>query len=141
MRDDLSTGQFIFRALGIVAGVCLVALVIWIIEIGFSSVAGRGNAEIARNSAENWTTQQARFEELYAQIRVDDANLSVLKTALDADPTNPLKQTEFTGLQLNCKNNTAEYDALARTFMAENFRDTDLPFQIDVTNPLTDCEA
>jgi len=114
--------------------------VIWIVNVATSGVRGQGDAVIKKNSADNWTKQQAEFERLYASIKAQDKNIGIAHAELRADPTNQVKQTNYSGQIRNCNDTVGAYNAKAREYLAEDFRAADLPDQIDQTDPATDCK-
>ncbi len=130
-------------ALSIIAGIIGLTLLIWggwAISVAVSGPKSQGDAIKTKNSAENWTAAQARFEKQYQSVIAADRKIAVHKSALDADPTNPTLQTNLTGVTTVCMSATADYDAESRKFLSEDFKSTDLPYQIDQTNPATDCK-
>lgn len=128
--------------LSILAVVAIVALSWggWALSVAVSGPKGVGDAIKQKNSAENWTAAQARFEKQYAAVKGLDQKIGVHRSALEADPKNPVLQTNLTGVTSACVSAVAEYDAESRKFLSEDFKSTDLPYQIDQTNPLTDCK-
>ncbi|QWY82785.1 hypothetical protein PP641_gp045 [Arthrobacter phage SilentRX] len=135
-----TTGKMI--GLAILAVVVIVALSWggWALSVALSGPKGVGDAIKTKNSAENWTAAQARFEKQYAAVKGLDQKIAVHRTALAADPKNPTLQTNLTGVTTACLSAVAEYDAESRKYLSEEFKSTDLPYQIDQTNPATDCK-
>lgn len=129
--------------LGVLGGVLLLALLTvgaWGVKVATSGIRGEGDAVIQRNSAENWTTAQARFEGLYAEIIATDQKVQIAKEALDANPDDRTATDNYYGTRTVCLSIVADYNAEARSFLAANFRAADLPDQIDSRNPATDCQ-
>lgn len=129
--------------LTVIAVIVIVALItggIWLANVLASGFRGEGDAVIKKNSADNWTRQQAEFERLYASIKTQDKNIGIAHAELQADPTNQVKQTNYSGQVRNCNDTVGAYNAKAREFLAEDFRAADLPAQIDETDPTTDCK-
>jgi uncharacterized protein HemX len=122
----------------------IVALVIgvglWFFYVKTSGIKGQGDAERQKNSAQNWTKQQAEFERMYASIKAQDKNITIAYKEVKAKPDDTVKQTNYAGLVRNCNDTVATYNATARSFLAEQFRAADLPAQIDETDPATDCK-
>lgn len=101
----------------------------------FASSSGKVQKTEIINSGANQLTQQAAFETLFADIKRYDVQLNQAAASND-----PHKDTIVLGLENQCADAVAKYDALARTERAEAFRAADLPAQIDVTDPATDCK-
>lgn len=116
----------------IVAVVLVVGAIIWGINVASSGVRGEGDAIIQRNSAENWLDAQARFEENYAEYEATIFKIDQAKTALEADPEDPLLKTNYSGTVNYCASLVADYNADARNYLREDFRAADLPDKIDV---------
>lgn len=135
-----STGKII--GLSILAVVTVIALSIggyWL-SVAYSGPKGVGDGIKQKNSAENWVQAQARFEKQYAAVKGLDQKIAVHRSALEADPKNPTLQTNLTGVTTACLSAVAEYDAESRKYLSEEFKSTDLPYQIDQTNSATDCK-
>lgn len=124
---------------GIVACVA-VAIAAWFFRVQTSEIKGEGDALIRKNSAQNWTTAQARFESLYAEIAATDRKVTIAKQRLDAHPDDKTAADTYLGTQNVCLSFVADYNAAARTYLAADFRAVDLPAQIDATDPTTDCQ-
>lgn len=130
-------------ALGVIAGIIAVTLLawgIWAISVAVSGPKGVGDAIKTKNSSENWTAAQARFEKQYQAVRAADQKISMHRAALESDPTNSTLRTNLTGVTAVCISATADYDAESRKYLSEEFKSTDLPYQIDQADPLTDCK-
>ncbi len=130
-------------ALTIIGGIIATTLLvwgIWAISVAISGPKGQGDAIKTKNSADNWTAAQARFEKQYQSVIAADQKIAVHQKALDADPTNPILQTNLTGVTTVCISSVADYNAESRKFLSEDFKSTDLPYQISTTNPATDCK-
>ena len=127
----------------IVVGVVIAVLLgwgIWALRVATSGVAGQGNAVVQKNSAANWTQAQAGFVVRYAEVEATDRKIQNAWERLQKDPEDRFAETNYYGARDVCESQVADYNSLARTYLAEDFRDADLPEQIDDTNPLTDCK-
>lgn len=113
---------------------------IWGISVAVSAPKGVGDAVIKKNSAENWTAAQARFEDLYADIQASDRKIQVARSAVETAPNDKTAQQTLQGVQSACISFVGEYNAEARKFLSEEFRSADLPAQIDNHDPSTDCK-
>lgn len=124
----------------IVILVGLLSVGIWYFNVETSDVRGAGNAEIAKNEAGNRIRAQEGFEKYYQGIVSADASINITADALKADPESLKMQTELRGQKQACVKLVGEYNAKARSFSQADFRAADLPFEIDTTNPQTDCK-
>lgn len=120
--------------------IALISIGVWGFKVVTSDVKGQGDATVQKNSANNRIAAQARFEDLYADIKATDAKLDAARDKAEANPKSQVAQTEFTGLQNYCLDVVADYNAEARKYLAEQFRAIDLPAQIDTQVPETDCK-
>jgi hypothetical protein len=130
-------GVFVLIWLGIVA---LVGILVWGFRVVTSDIKGQGNAVIIKNDAVNRIAQQERFEQLYADVKAADLKIGTAAAALVLSPLDKTAQQTYTGTINFCIQVSADYDALARKFSAEDFRSVDLPEQIDRFDSSTDCK-
>jgi len=143
-----------------VAVVIIAPVAIWGIRVATSDTRGAGNVEIERNSAENRVRAQAYFEQHYQDIQKFDLQIADAQKAYDNFiATNPKptaddvvaaqiytqqlnsRQVTLTGLQQQCQNTVADYNAEARKTLAAEWRSKELPYQIDGSSPATDCKS
>ena len=143
----------------LIAVVLVAPIAIWGIQVATSDTRGAGNTEIARNSAENRIRSQAYFEQSYQDISKFDLQIGDAQKAYNDFVTNNPKpsaedlvaaqiygqqlnsrQVTLTGLQQQCQNTVANYDAEARKTLAAEWRSNELPYQIDDSSPETDCK-
>lgn len=112
----------------------------WGIKVAVSDIKGQGDAVRAKNSATNRIAAQERFEGLYAELVAADQRIDVLAAAVAANPKSVIAQSNLTGIQTYCLSVVADYNAEARKYTARDFRAIDLPAQIDLLDPATDCK-
>lgn len=143
----------------LLAVVIIAPVSIWGIRVATSDTRGAGNTEIERNSAENRIRAQAYFEQSFEDIKKFDLQIGDAQKAYDDFVTNNPKpsaddlvaaqiygqqlnsrQVTLTGLQQQCQNTVANYDAEARKTLAAEWRSNELPYQIDDSSPETDCK-
>ncbi|AYN55845.1 hypothetical protein PP635_gp69 [Arthrobacter phage Auxilium] len=134
-------------ALKILAVVLLVLIAIsliswagWAVSVATSGPKGQGDAIKQKNSAENWTAQQAKFERLYAGIQSADEKTELANARLAANPKDLTLQQTAAGVQSGCISLVSEYNSKSREFLAEDFKAADLPHEIDRTDPAFDCK-
>lgn len=127
--------------------VLVVVLFVTIISVGgwgltvlLSGPKGRGDAIIEKNSANNWVKAQKEFNDRYQDILATDLKIDAAKDALKGHANDTVLQTNYNGLVNYCLSAVGEYNSLARSYLAADFRDADLPSQIDPTNSTTDCK-
>jgi hypothetical protein len=130
-------GVFILIWLGVVA---LIGVLVWGFRVVTSDIKGQGNAVIIKNDAVNRIAQQEQFEQLYADIKAADLKIGTAAAAVALNPLDKTAQQTYTGTVNYCIQVSADYDALARKYSAEDFRAADLPEQIDRFDPSTDCK-
>lgn len=141
-RDANRAGRWAVKWwLLIVAIILILSAIIWGITVATSGVKGQGDAVIKKNSAENWTAAQARFEDLYAEIKAADDKIDVAQDALALDPEDKTLQTNLSGTTNYCISVVADYNADARKYLAADFKAADLPDQIDEFDTDTDCKG
>ena len=142
----------------LVAVAIITPIAIWGIQVATSDTRGAGNVEIERNSAENRIRSQAFFEQSFEDIKKFDVQVGDAQKAYDDFLANNPKpsaddlvavqiysqqlnnrQVTLTGLQQQCQNTAADYNAEARKTLAAEWRSNELPYQID-GSPATDCK-
>lgn len=136
----MSNGKIIGLVIAAVIGIALISAAIWGIGVAFSPVKGQGEAYKTKNSSENWTKAQGKFEDLYADIQAADKKAKLATDALAANPTDLTLQQTHSGLVSGCLNLIADYNAESRKYLAADFKAADLPHQIDETDRSTDCK-
>jgi hypothetical protein len=104
------------------AGWRLAVTIAVVIRVATSDVKGRGDSVVKINDADNRLTQQAYFEQTYADIQAAQQNLDL-----------PGNDTEKAGRLSYCRRLVADYNAAARKEIAAKFRAVDLPASIDPT--------
>lgn len=117
-----------------------IATAIWAFRTGTSDIKGRGDAVQTKNAAGNRIAAQEQFEKLCAGIVAADKRIAVLAAAQRADPADVVAKTNYVGAINYCLGVVADYNAAARSYTSEQFRASDLPYQIDDTDPKTDCQ-
>ncbi|MBP7629357.1 MAG: hypothetical protein KA758_02800 [Acidimicrobiales bacterium] len=132
----------------------------WAFRVATSDIKGKGDTIVRENDADNRIQAQAFFEDTYQGIQRFDTQLNDASKALEEwKANNPPpsgqssvelelykqqlnnKQTTATGIQQQCRNAVAAYNAEARKTIRDGWRSADLPYQIDGTDPSTDCEV
>ena len=126
--------------LAVLIGIVLIGWAGWAISVAVSGPKGQGDAIKTKNSAENWTKAQAKFEELHQGIQSADKKTELAADRLKTAPNDPTLQQQLAGVQSGCISLVAEYNAESRKFLSEDFKSTDLPYQIDTTAPAFDCK-
>ena len=134
------TRRTVWIVVAAVAAVILVAAAAWGIRVATSDIRGRGDAEVTKNDARNRIRAQEGFEARYQDILATDRKLDVLAADATARPGDPAAQRTIVGVKTYCLTAVAEYNAKARSFRDQEFRDADLPHQINPNNPATDCK-
>lgn len=141
MKDGIKGTALV---IGIFLLIALVSVGAWVFRVVTADIKGEGDAIIKQQSAENWTKEQAAFEDLYAEIVATDRKITSAAEAkaLATNDSDMRTATDtYIGTKNVCLSFVADYNAKARSFLAEEFRAADLPAQISSTNPTTDCEG
>lgn len=120
----------------------VVGAVIWGIRVATSDVRGRGDVAIKVNAADNRLFAQGNFQDLYNEVisydqRLDQAAAD--KAAHTGKPDESIYDTDYTGLVNQCIDTRNQYNAAARKISQAKFRDADLPYQLDPSDPRFDC--
>ncbi len=142
----------------LIAAVVIVPVFAWGISVATSGPRGAGDVVRERNSAINRVSAQAFFEDTYASVKKFDVQLTDAQKVLDQFVANTPKpsdsdlvatqlytqqlqsrQTTVQGIQSECRNAAAAYNAEARKTLRAEWRSPDLPYQIDGSSPSTDC--
>jgi len=133
--------------------VAVIGAAVWGIGVAISDIQGRGEATKLKNSALNRTQAQAQFHSTFEEIRALDQKLTDAQANLDAfnnqhpnvgngTPYDPLLQQQgnlqrdATGAQQQCRNAVADYNASTETYTLRDFRDSDLPYKIESSDPV-----
>ncbi len=118
----------------------LLTISVWAFRVGTSETKGQGDAQIQKNSANNWVNAQREFNRLYQEIQADDRKINDAWTASIANPDDAVLKTNYIGLKQHCNTLVGDYNTNARSFLTEDFRDADLPEQINMADSATDCK-
>lgn len=146
---------FVIAILALSAAIGAVA---WAAGVFTSDIKGRGDTIVRKNSANNRISAQAFFEDTYATVKAQDRKIDIAQQALADFQQTPrpsedvvkaqqydqqLQQlrNEARGLQSICQDAVASYDSEARKTIRSQWRSDDLPYQIDTSDPDTDCQA
>ena len=126
----------------VIAFIGLLAAGIWAFNVATSDVKGKGDQTRIVNDARNRTNAQEWFHGQLAQIKAADKNLDGAAANLAAATTETDKtfwQTNLTGLRNRCNEMVASYNAETQKVSRAKWLDPALPYQIDTTDPTTDC--
>lgn len=126
---------------GAAAAVALLIVLIvggWGFKVLTSDIKGQGDAIVTKNSAGNRIAAQEGFHKRYQDILATDRKLDLLaEQARSGDKT---AQQTYVGVRSYCESVVGDYNAKARAYTAQDFRDADLPAQIDPLDHATDCK-
>lgn len=142
----------------VILAAVFVPMLAWGASVLLSGPKGAGDVTKQNNSANNRISAQAFFEDTYEAVKKfdlqigdsDDAYQEFLKTTPQPDADDSVQvmlytqkvnghQTTIEGLQQQCRNAVASYNAEARKTIREQWRSAELPYQIDDTAEATDC--
>jgi hypothetical protein len=113
---------------------------IWWFKVATSDVKGAGDATRQINSGKNRIAAQETFEALYQQIQAYDRNLDQAAKDKAEHPGVDFYATNYSGLVKTCNDAVGQYNADARKVSRAKWLTDDLPFEIDLNNPSTDCQ-
>lgn len=133
----------------VLAVLLVLGAAVWGLGVAFSWWKGQGDGYQQKNSAQNWITAQRGFHQAYNDIKVYGTKIADAKQALtdyqkahpgigNGTPWDPAAQQEsnlqttLTGLQQQCLNTVAQYNTDAKAYLTEDWRDAELPSQVDV---------
>jgi hypothetical protein len=126
--------------LWVLAFIAMISVGIWAFRVITSDARGQGDATIQKNAGSNRIAAQERFESMYADLIASDQKIDVFAQAVALSPQDKTSQTNLIGTMAYCVQARNDYNAEARKYSAEQFRSADLPYQIYVNDPATDCK-
>lgn len=112
----------------------------WGFGVFTSGIKGQGDAIVVKNEAGNRIRAQEGFLDMYNAVITADKNLTITGESLTKTPDSVKLQTELAGQKMVCNDQVSRYNAAARKFTKQEFKDADLPDVIDETKPETDCK-
>lgn len=148
-RNEWKKVDSVSRSAGWRIGVWTIAVVlfaglvgggIWAFKVATSDIRGQGDATQKINSGANRIAAQETFEALFQQIQTYDRNLDQAAKDKAEHPGDPFYATNYSGLVKQCNDAVGQYNADARKVSRAKWLTEDLPFEIDLNNPLTDCK-
>jgi hypothetical protein len=113
---------------------------IWYFGVATSDVKGAGDATRKVNSADNRIAAQEHFHTLFNQIKAYDQQLDQAAADKAANPGDDFWATNYAGLVKTCIDAQNQYNADALKVTKAKWLDPELPYEIDATNPATDCK-
>ncbi len=113
---------------------------IWWFKVATSEVKGAGDQTRIVNDGRNRIAAQEAFEQLYAQIQAYDRNLDQAAKDKTEHPGDAFYTTNYSGLVKTCNDAVGQYNADARKVSREKWIAPDLPYEIDLNDPKTDCK-
>lgn len=115
---------------------------IWAFKVATSDVKGAGDQTRATNDGQNRINAQEWFHGQYGQILAADRNLDDAAKNLAASTSEKDREfwrTNYTGLKNRCNEMVAVYNAETQKVTRGKWLDPALPYQIDASDPRTDC--
>lgn len=136
-RGGLSVLAWILIVIAVAAAI---GAAIWGIKVATSGVKGAGDVKRQTNSGTNRISAQEHFEALYGQIKAYDQQLDQAAADKKANPGDRFFATNYSGLVKQCIDARTQYNADANKVTQADWLSSDLPHQIDATDPETDCK-
>lgn len=124
----------------VVAFLGLLAGGIWAIRVATSGPRGAGDVVRKTNDANNRIFAQQHFQDLYNQLLAYDQQLDQAAADKKQYPDDRTYAVNYSGLVKQCIDARNQYNADANKVTQAKWRDADLPYQIDATNPVSDCK-
>jgi nitrate/nitrite-specific signal transduction histidine kinase len=119
--------------------ILVVIAVLWFAGVFTSDVRGAGDAHKTNQSGSNRIAKQEMFEQLYQDIQAADQRVTLYAQAKADDPSYTNK-VNFTGAVTQCQQLVANYNAEARKYSSQDWRDNKLPSSIDQSDEKFDCK-
>lgn len=113
---------------------------IWYFKVATSGAKGAGDQTRIVNDGRNRVNAQEWFEGQYNLILGADQKLDQAAADKAASPGDAFAATNYTGLVNRCIDMRNAYNAEANKVSRGQWRDPRLPYQIDQTDPKTDCK-
>lgn len=130
------TNKWLWASVGSIVAI-IVAL--WAAGVLWAGPKGAGDAYKTNQSGTNRISKQEWFEQTYQDIQNADKTVGLMHDALAGDPSY-VNKTNYTGARAACNQIVANYDAEARKYTSQDWRDNKLPSAIDQTDPKFDCK-
>lgn len=113
--------------------VAVTSIGLWAFGVFTSDIKGKGDAIKQKNAANNRIFQQAQFRDQNETITGYGTQIKIAKAAVASasSSTKPARETELLGLQQVCVDTVNDYNARAKQYLAQQFRDADLPERHD----------
>lgn len=141
------TGMWL--VIGTIIFVLVILAGLWGLGVLTSPVRGSGDAYTQKNSAGNWIAAQKQFQSDAKTFDVRKVQIADASKALKAWQAGPHPvdgvaayndgehgqnlETTLTGLTTGCQNLAANYNTNSRAYLSQQFKDADLPDQLDPT--------
>lgn len=115
----------------VVLFVCGLSALLWWLGVFTSGIKGNGDVHRDQNDAKNREHWSATFNGEFEQIQADQENVASLKRAADATGATAQDRTNYTGAQLNCRQDVAQYNADASSTLGAPWVPVNLPNHLD----------
>ncbi len=132
--------------IGVVVGVVMtvggaLGVAHWGFGVFTSDVKGQGDAVKIKNEAGNRIRSQEGFWDKYQAVIVADQKITAHGELLKLKPGDLKTETELIGLKQICLSAVGTYNAASQKYTQQEFKDAELPHQIDDTSgPTLDCK-
>lgn len=127
-----------------VLGLLVLSVGGWFVGVAISGPKGRGEQIKQINGANNRTFSQELFVQLLADIRAYDTQVTIQQKALDSHKAQDAEKDRLAqvvaGLETQCVSTVQQYNAEANKISHRQFKDANLPEQVDTMDPNYDCK-
>lgn len=118
----------------IAAALVGIGLGVWAFTVWFSGTKGAGDLHKDQQSAQNREYWSAKFQDDMTTIQADQTNLATLRDAATSPGATQQDRTNYLGVQLNCRQDVAAYNADAGNVLATQRIPAGFPTSIDPTD-------
>lgn len=149
LRKDIRDANYAGRRVGpslfawivvLILAIGLIVAAIWAVKVITSDARGAGDQTRQVNSGTNRINAQEHFEALYNEIKAYDQQLDQAAADKRDNPGDRVFSINYSGLVKQCLDARNQYNADANKVTQAKWRDQNLPYQIDVTDPSFDCK-
>ena len=126
--------------IGVVVFFAVLGVAIWGVKVLVSGPKGAGDQEVIVNDAKNRIFAQQHFFTLYNQVLAYDQQLDQAAADKADHPGDQFFATNYSGLVKSCIDARNQYNGDANKVTMQRWLDPELPFQLTVDNPKTDCK-
>jgi hypothetical protein len=111
----------------------LVVALIWWLGVFSSGTAGAGNLTRDQNSSQNREYWSAKYNTDWQNLQADQSNLIGLREYANTPGATQQDRMNLEGAQLNCRQDTATYNADTANVLGRQWLPSNLPTSVTAT--------